>query len=76
MIAPPVDRGLIAAAKDVATTVEISSTKLTEPANSAATSAAMGNRAGMTTPVVELTQLRMPEVAARMGVAVFPSSSR
>lgn len=48
MIAPPVDRGLIAAAKDVATTVEISSTKLTEPANSAATSAAMGNRAGMT----------------------------
>ena len=31
----------------------------------------IGKRAGMTTPVVELTQLRMPEVAAKIGVALF-----
>ena len=35
------------------------------------TSEQIGNRAGMTTPVVELTQDRMPEVAARTGVAVL-----
>lgn len=69
MIAPPVERGLIAAAKEVAVIAEMSSTKLA-PGKVLHTSPAIGNNAGITTPVVELTQERMPELAARIGAAV------
>src|SRR5574344_225067 len=69
IMAPPVERGLIAAAKEVAVIAEINSTKLTS-ANLLQISAAIGYMVGITTAVVELTQDKIPEEAAIMGTAV------